>query len=257
MPARRRTRGRAGSRRPVRRRPGVRRGQAGARPAGEPPGPGRRARRAGGHHRRRGHGHRPVVAQHTRRPRARRLADRRGRSPRPALRVRRGGPGRADVAAAAAGAGPGHRQAGPLARHGRAVHRQPGGGARPAHRVGLRGHRARQRGERERDAAHPVPGRADGHRGRVPAARHRDRLDARRPPPGALRDVVLPAPVHLPGDRAGVQPPARRRRGVRQQPGRAVLVVRDVPDGARPGAVVPVRRPAAVLPQAPLRGRSG
>ena len=96
-----------------------------------------------------------------------------------------------------------------------------------------------------RDAAHPVPGRADGDRGRVPAARHRHRLDARRPAAGPLRDVVLPAPVHLPGDRPGVQPPARRRRGVRQQPGRAVLVVRDVPDGARPGAVVPGRGPAA------------
>ena len=232
-------------------------GETDARSAQEPPRPGRRARLAGGHHRRRPRGHRAVVAQHARRTRARRLADRRGRDPGPALRVRCGRPGRADVAAAAARAGPGHRPAGPLARHGRPVRRQPGGRARPAHRVGLRGHGAHRRGERVGHAAHPVPGRADGDRGRLPAARRRHRLDARRPAAGPLRDVVLPAPVHLPGDCPGVQSPAGRRRVVRRQPGRAVLVVRDVPDGARAGAVVPGRGPASLVPQAPLRGRSG
>ena len=34
---------------------------------------------------------------------------------------------------------------------------------------------------------------------------------SRRAPPGLLRDVVLRAPVYLPGDRARVQPPVRRR----------------------------------------------
>ena len=37
-----------------------------------------------------------------------------------------------------------------------------------------------------------------------------------RAAPAALRDLVLPAPLHLPGHRAGVQPPVRRRGRVRR-----------------------------------------
>ncbi len=56
--------------------------------------------------------------------------------------------------------------------------------------------------------------RADGHGRRAAVRRRRHQLDARGAPQAALRDLVLPALLHLPRDRARVQPPVRRRRRV-------------------------------------------
>src|ERR1035438_3137655 len=80
---------------------------------------------------------------------------------------------------------------------GRPVRRLRGDRARLAHHLGLRRPGAYRRADRVGGACHPVPGRADGDRGRLLAARRRHRLDARGPSPAALRDLVLPAPVHL------------------------------------------------------------
>ena len=163
------------------------------------------------HRPRRGRRHRPVVAQHPAADRHRRPAHRRGRRARPARRVRVRRPGRADGPAAAAGEGHRHRPARPLARDGRPLRHHPGLRPRPADRLGLRGLRPREGDERDRHAADDLPGRADGDRRLVPAARRGRLLGPRRAPPPEVRDLVLRAPVHLPGDRARVQPPVRRR----------------------------------------------
>ena len=108
-----------------------------------------------------------------------------------------------------------------------------------------------------------LSGRADGHRRRAAARRRRRRLGARRAPPDALRDLVLPALLHLPGGRAGVQPPVRDRRRLHDEPAaRVAVVARCTSASARrssgTGSSTPVRqalrhrlRVAAVHPEGP------
>ena len=72
-----------------------------------------------------------------------------------------------------------------------------------------RAHHGRQP---DQDAADELPGRDGGDRGRLAARRRRHQLGARGAAQAALRDLVLPALLHLPGDRPRVQPPVRGRR---------------------------------------------
>ena len=95
-----------------------------------------------------------------RRSRARRLADQRRADHRAARRLRGRRAGRADGAHPAAGARRRRGPAGPLARDGRPLHRQPRRRARPADHLGLRRHRPHRRGQPDRDAAAELPGRA-------------------------------------------------------------------------------------------------
>ena len=115
----------------------------------------------------------------------------------------------------------------------------------PADHLGVRGHRAHRRGPPDRDAAAELSGRADGDRRRPAPRRRRRRLRPRRPPPDALRDLVLPAPLHLSGDRAGVQPPVRHRRGLHERPAGPGRLVRAVRRRRRPAGLVPVRHAGA------------
>ena len=105
---------------------------------------------------------------------------------------------------------------------------------RPADHLGLRGHGAHRRRQPDRDAADQLPRRADGDRRRPAVRRRRDRLGPRRAPADALRDLVLPALLHLPRHRAGVQPPVRHRRRLHDQPAGPGGVVGDVPRRAAP-----------------------
>ena len=83
------------------------------------------------------------------------------------------------------------------------------------------------------------------------------RVRPRRPAAAALRDVVLPALLHLPGGRARVQPPVRRRRGVHDEHRRAGRLVRPV-RGRRGGhRLVPVRHPGPAGAAAPAAGHGG
>ena len=96
-----------------------------------------------------------------------------------------GGRGTADGAPAAGRARRRRRPAGPLARHPR-----PGAvlghqRARAVHHLGLRAGRARERGQRDGDAAHHLPRRADGHRRLLPAARGGAHLAAGAAPHGS------------------------------------------------------------------------
>ena len=131
----------------------------------------------------RSRGDRPVVAEHAPADYHRRPDHGRGRRARPARRVRVRRPGRADGPAAAAGEGHRLRPARPLARDGRPLRHHAGLRPRPADRLGLRGLRAREGDERDRDAADDLPGRADGHRRVVPAARRGRLLGPGRAPP--------------------------------------------------------------------------
>ncbi len=146
----------------------------------------------------RGGRHRPVVCAAPCRPTDHRRPDhRRWRRARPGRRVRVRRPGRAD--------GPGCQAAGEGHRHptGSPAGTAMGGryvitlvsGPRPARSVlGLRGLRPREGDERDRHAADDVPGRADGHRRLVPAARRGRLLGPGRAPPPVVRDLVLRSP---------------------------------------------------------------
>ena len=84
------------------------------------------------------------------------------------------------------------------------------GRARRADHLGLRGHGARRRRQRDaRRCSLSYPDVLMATVGRVPAASRRHRVGTGRPAAAALRDVVLPAPLHLPGHRPRVQPPVR------------------------------------------------
>ena len=125
------------------------------------------ARRRAGAHRagsgagryrcRRARGPGAVVARHAGRPRLRRLADQRRADHRAAGRLRGRRAAGADGPRAGARARRRHRPARALARDGRPLHGQPRGRAHPADHLGLRGHRAHQRREPDRDAADPIP----------------------------------------------------------------------------------------------------
>ena len=75
--------------------------------------------------------------------------------------------------------------------------------------------------------------------------------------PDALRDLVLPALLHLPGGRARVQPPVRRRRGVHEQHRRAGCLVGPVHRRRGGHHVVPVRHPGTAGAPAPAAGHGG
>ncbi len=103
---------------------------------------------------------------------------------------------------------------------GRPVHGQPRRRARPADHLGLRGHRAHRRREPDQDAAAQLSGRAHGDARRIAARRRRRGLGTRGAAADAVRDLVLPALLHLPRGRAGVQPSVRHRRRLHRQPRR-------------------------------------
>ena len=195
--------------------PGAHRSAVGARGTG-----------AGRHRRRSRRRARTVVGRHAPRVRAWRRADRCRPDLRPVRRLRSGRPGRADGQAAAAGTRHRLGPAGPLARRGRQVRRLYSGDPRAADHLGIRRDRAHRAGLGDRHAAAQLPGRAHGHRRGTPAGGHRHHVGSRGTPPHALRNLVLPALLHVPGDRARVQPPVRRRRPVHHQPVRPLRLVR-------------------------------
>ena len=89
------------------------------------------------------------------------------------------------------------------------------------------------------------------------ARRDRRQLARDRAPAAALRDVVLRAPLHLPRDRAGLQPPDRDRAGVRRRPDRARLLAGALRRDARRGRGVPARRSGVAQRPPPPARRAG
>ena len=189
--------------------------------------------------------------------RARRLAHQRRPDHRAARGLRHRRPGRADGAAPAARARRRRRPAGPLARDGRALRREPRRRACAAHHLGLRRRpRTRASSSETEHAAAELSRRADGDRragccSSVSAS-------CRPAPPAAGCDTrpgttCTSTPTwrsRWPSATSSPTAPSSSRTRAAESPGRALYVG----VGAR-HPVVPVRRPGALGASAPDGGR--
>ena len=137
-----------------------------------------------------------------------------------------------------------HRRLGPW------VHRA-GGHPRRGRDAGLCAAGQDRRPSRDRRPDHHLPRHAAGRRGLRPAADGRPHLVPVRAPQDALRDLVGRAPVHVPGGRPVVRPPAVDRRPVPGSSGRSRLVDRRLGAHRRHGAGLPLGRAAGSQPASP------
>ena len=129
---------------------------------------------------------------------------------------------------------------------------------RRAHDDRLRAGRRHRRGRRVRQAADHVPVRAVGDGRLRPVRDGRRQLDARRPSPAVVRDLVRAPPLRLPRDRPRVPAPAVHRGGLHPRPARGDLLDLAVRPDRRARADVPRRRARADLgAPSPARRRRG